>query len=47
VLDVTTPAVAKLVKDSQAALALSHEKKVTEGASARAGATFKEAGAAR
>jgi NADH-quinone oxidoreductase subunit M len=28
VLDVTTPAVAKLVKDSQAALALVHDKKL-------------------
>jgi len=47
VLDVTTPAVAKLVKDNQAALALVHGKKVAEGASAKAGATFKEAGAGR
>jgi NADH-quinone oxidoreductase subunit M len=47
VLDVTTPAVAKLVKDNQAALALFHEKKVAQGASARAGATIKEAGADR
>src|SRR5438552_72847 len=47
VLDVTTPAVAKLVSDTKHAVALAHEKKVAEGASAKAGATIKEAGAQR
>jgi len=47
VLDVTTPAVAKLVSDTKAAQALFHEKKVAAGASAKAGATIKEAGEER
>jgi NADH-quinone oxidoreductase subunit M len=47
VLDVTTPAVAKLVHDTKTAQAAAHVKKVADGASARAGATIKEAGAGR
>jgi NADH-quinone oxidoreductase subunit M len=47
VLDVTTPAVAKLVSDTKAAQALFHEKKVAAGAPAKAGAIIKEAGEER
>jgi len=45
VLDVTTPAVAKLIHDNHASLALSHGKKLAEvnGAPATAGATIKGA----
>jgi hypothetical protein len=39
--------VAKLVSDTKAAQALFHEKKVAAGASAKAGATIKEAGEER